>query len=184
MGERLNDSEKNKWFSWLWPRKDFKNLPLQQLEMWLVKINKNLHTLALLILDKDHKSVTRNYHGFFTNQQKYAPLPKKKKKKSVRAMCLEFHINTPLKIYRNCVWFLSNSSRGYITTSKRVYCLKINSVDRKPMWDKHGPYVLVLHFRRVSILMWLHIANCQFSLIILYSASWGRMEIGWTEYVY
>lgn len=47
--------------------------------MWLVKINKNLHTLALLILDKDHKSVTRNYHGFFTNQQKYAPLPKKKK---------------------------------------------------------------------------------------------------------
>lgn len=96
-------------------------------------------------------------------------------------MCLEFHINTPLKICSNCVWFLSSYSRGYITTSKHVYCLKINSVDRKPLWDKHDPYVLVLHFRRISILMRLCTAHCLFSLIILFSASWGRIEIGWTE---
>lgn len=82
-------------------------------------------------------------------------------------MCLEFHINTPLKICSNCVWFLSSSSRGYITTSKHVYCLKINSVDRKPLWDKHDPYVLVLHFRRISILMWLCLHTVQFDYSFL-----------------
>lgn len=94
-------------------------------------------------------------------------MPAYKKKKSVIVMCLEFHINTPLKICSNCVWFLSSSSRGYITTSKHVYCLKINSVDRKPLWDKHDPYVLVLHFRRISILMWLCLHTVQFDYSFL-----------------
>lgn len=148
--------------------------------MRLIKSNNNLCILASLMFDKDHKSVTGISHTF-SQTYKTVPLPSK--------ICLHHVWNftsVPRWRFTEIVPdFLVMLLKATSLPSQYVYCLKINSVDRKPMWDKHDPYVLLLHFRRVNILMWLHAAHWQwFSLAMPSSFSWGRKEIGWTEHGY
>lgn len=116
--------------------------------MWLVKSYNNLCILAPLILDKDLKPVTGISHTFLQTC-KMMPLPSKE--------CLHHAWNftsIPCCRFTEIVSdFLVILVEATLLPSQYVYCSKINSGDRKPMWDKHGSYVLLLHFRRVNMLM-------------------------------